>query len=361
MKIAILDMDDLKNPHWGSGQATATREIGKRLSKKNDIVVYCSKYPDSKDYKKDNIFYQHIGIGTKFAKVNNLFYLLALPFTVRKIKADIIIEHFTAPISTCFSPLFTKIPVVGLSSFFASGELSKKYGINFNLLERLGGKFYKYAVALNKSHAAKMKVYNPSIAVRIIPNGVDKKYLTMKAEEKNYILFIGRIDIFQKGLDMLIAAFKKAKEAIEDNLYIIGSGSVSEEKQLMGLIEKNNLIKRVKFLGRKTGKEKDDYLRKAKFAVFPSRYEGQSLSFLEMMALGKPIVCFDIAGLEWLEKCAIKVKALDVNNFAKNIIFLSKNKGARQAIGRRAKEQAALYTWDETAKQYEKFLLSIVN
>jgi len=355
-------MDDIRNPHWGSGQATATREIGKRLAQKNSITVYSSKYPGFKDYKEDGIFYQHIGIGTKFAKVNNLFYLLTLPFTVRKIKADIIIEHFTAPISTCFSPLFTKIPVVGLSSFFASSEMSKKYGINFEFIEKFGGRFYKYGISLNKSHAAKMKMYNPSIVVRIIPNGVDKKYLSMKTDEKRYILFIGRIDIFQKGLDMLIDAFKKAAEKIEDDLYIMGSGSVSEEQQMISLIEKNGLGKRVKFLGRKTGKEKDDYLRKAKFAVFPSRYEGQSLSFLECMALGKSIVCFALDDLKWLdEKASIKVKPFSIDELSEKIILLSKNKPFRRLIGKYAKEQSALYLWDKTAEAYGKFLTAIVN
>lgn len=361
MKIAILDMDDLRNPHWGSGQATATREIGRRLSKKNDIVVYCSKYPGAADYKEDGIFYRHIGIGTKFAKVNNLFYLLTLPFIVRKIKADIIIEHFTAPISTCFSPLFTKIPVVALSSFFASEEMAKKYGINFTLIERLGGKFYKYGIALNKSHALKMKMYNTSINVRIIPNGIDEKYLHMKTEEKNYLLFAGRIDIFQKGLDMLITAFKKASREINDKLYIIGSGSISQERKLLDLIKNNNLAKRIKFLGRKTGKEKDDYLRGAKFAIFPSRFEGQSLSFLEMMALRKPIICFNIAGLDWLGRGAFKIKAFDIDKLAEKIVALSKSKSLRTTMGSFAKKQASSYSWDKTAGQYEKFLRMIAN
>ena len=39
MKIVIFDIDNLNNPYWGSGQAIATKEIGKRLTKKNHEVI----------------------------------------------------------------------------------------------------------------------------------------------------------------------------------------------------------------------------------------------------------------------------------------------------------------------------------
>src|SRR3990167_7399104 len=99
MKIAIIDMDNLKNPFWAAGQARATREVGKRLALKHEVVVYCSKYPNYKDYEEDGVKYIHIGLGTKNPKVNNIAFVLSIPFLVSRLKADIIIENFNAPVS----------------------------------------------------------------------------------------------------------------------------------------------------------------------------------------------------------------------------------------------------------------------
>lgn len=358
MKIAILDMDDLKNPHWGSGQATATREIGKRLSKRHFVTVYSSRYPGWSDYSHEGIKYKHIGLGTKNSKLNNLAYIFCLPFTVRKIDADVILEHFTAPISTCFTPIFTKIPVIGITSFFASEEMSKKYKINFNIVRSFGIKFYKYAIALNPSHELALKRMNPKINIQVIPNGVDSKYFKRKTDEQNYILFIGRLDVYQKGLDMLLRSFKDSSRYVMENLYIVGSGSTKEDHdKLQELILRYKLSKRVELLGKVIGDKKDLLLSNAKFMVFPSRYEGQSLSMMESMSLGKSIICFDIKDLSWIDsKSALKVKPFDILKLSKSIVELSKNGKLRESLGKNARKDATKYTWEKTAARYEDFV-----
>src|SRR3989344_9043319 len=145
LTITFLDFDDIRNPILGGGQAIATKEVGSRLARMgHQVVSLCSRYPGYKNREENGIFYKHIGLGTKWVKLNNLFYILLLPFAVRNLKSDIIIECFTAPISTLFSPLFTKIPVVALPSMFNAQEFSNKYHLPFYLIERLGCRFYKY-------------------------------------------------------------------------------------------------------------------------------------------------------------------------------------------------------------------------
>src|SRR5260221_9438889 len=101
MNIIFLDFDDIKNPLLGAGQAKATREVGIELIKMgHQITVISSKYPGYKDRKEDGITYRHIGLLSNRIRLNNIFYILSLPFAVRKLKGDIIVECFTAPIST---------------------------------------------------------------------------------------------------------------------------------------------------------------------------------------------------------------------------------------------------------------------
>lgn len=362
MKIAITDIDNLKNPHWGGGQAIATREIGKRLTKMgHSVTVYCSRYPGCQDYQEEGMFYKHIGLGTNWAKFNNLAYLVTLPFTIRNIKADVIIEHFTAPISTCFTPLFTKIPVIGLSSFFAAEQLQKKYKINFSFVERFGAKFYKYFISISKNYEVKMKKLNFHIKSVVIPNGVDEKYFRRKIGEKNYIFYIGRIDIYNKGLDLLIEAFGKTSKIIDDNLYIVGSGNKNDRDELKALIGKYHLDKRIKLFGKVVGVKKDNLFRKAKFTVFPSRFESQGMSALESMALGKPLICFDIPELNWINnRVAIKIKPFSIEDFARKMVILSMDGDKRLALGNRARKEVLKYTWDKTARRYEIFLRKVL-
>ena len=138
LTIAIIDMDNLKNPFWGAGQARATREVGKLLAKKHKVIVYCSKYPGYKDYTEDGIIYKHVGIINKNPQLTNFAFILQIPSLVKQIKADIIIENFNAPISTSFAPLFTKIPIIALPTMFNAIEFTKKYHLPFHWIEALG-------------------------------------------------------------------------------------------------------------------------------------------------------------------------------------------------------------------------------
>lgn len=361
MKIAFTDIDNLKNPYWGGGQALATREIGKRLIKMgHSVIVYCSRYPGCQDYQEEGIIYKYIGVGTNYPKLNNLLYLLTLPFTVKNIKTDVIIEHFTAPISTCFTPLFTKIPVIGLSSFFAASNLQKKYKLNFSFIEKFGAKFYKYFIAMNKNYELKMKKLNPFIKSIVIPNGIDQRYFKLKTGEKNYILYIGRIDVYNKGLDLLIRAFAQAAKTIKDDLYIAGSGNKNDVNELKMLIDKYHLNKRIKLLGKVVGIKKDIFFSNTKFSIFPTRFESQGMSALESMAFSKPVICFDLPELKWIKNdVAIKIKPFSIEDLAKEIIVLSADKEKRRVLGGRARREALKYNWEKTARQYDEFLRGV--
>lgn len=361
MNIAILDMDNLKNPHWAGGQARVTVEIGKRLVERHSITVYCSKYPSYEDYTENGIKYIHIGLGSKYARLNNIAYILILPFVVRKIKADIILENFTAPFATCFSPLFTKIPVVFLTSFFNPKALEKKYKIPFHIITKFGLKFYKYGIPLTKEQESEVKKNNNKINTMVISNGVDENYFDYPTAEKNYILYFGRIDINSKGIGLLLEAFSLVCNRVSEDLYIMGSGTQSEEAKMKKLIKIYGLEKHVKLLGRISGPEKERYVAESKFIVCSSRYESLGLSALESMALGKAVVCFDIPGFKWADNSiCFKVEDISVEALAEKILEVSKNHEVRRNVAKKAREFARNYDWDKSAQLYESFFEQVL-
>ncbi len=361
MRIVFLDFDDIHNPLLGAGQARATLEVGKRLAQKgHEITVISSRYPKSKDRLENGINYKHIGLGTKNLKLNNLVYILVLPLYVIKIKADIIIECFTAPISTLFSPLFTKIPVVALPTCFEAEVHSRHYHLPFYLAERFGLRFYKYFLPYTKFDEERMKKYNPKIISRIVPEGVDEEFFQIQHKNPEHILFLGRFDIAQKGIDLLLEAYAKIANKIKYPLVIAGHGP--DEKQIYKLIEKLDLGQRVKIVGPVYGQKKNDLISQALFVAMPSRYEGFSLFALEVMAAGVPILCFDIHGFSWMDNnSSFRAKAFNIDEYAAQLLQASENKTQLNEKAKNSVTFAKKYTWNNVAQEFESFFMKILN
>ena len=107
-------------------------------------------------------------------------------------------------------------------------------------------------------------------------------------ENNDFIIgFIGRLDIYTKGLDLLLEAFevfhKKEKNA---KLWIVGDSH--ERSDLEKMIAAKNLQKAVVLWGSRFGQEKNDLLKKMHLFAHPSRNEGLPSSVLEAASMGVP-------------------------------------------------------------------------
>lgn len=359
LHIVFLDFDDIKNPLLGAGQARATVEVGKRLAKKGyKITVLCSRFPGSYDRKENGIEYRHIGVGTNNIKLNNAWYIAALPLTVFKIKADIIFECFTAPISTLLTPLWTSVPVIAIPSTFDAKRFSAMYHMPFHYIEKIGSKFYKYFLPYTEELKQKMEKMNPKILSRVVPEGVDKLFFKYKRRKPEYILFLGRFDMYQKGIDLLLYAYAKVENEMKYPLYIVGIGP--DEEKINKQIQRLGISNKVKVLGPAYGVEKKRLLEKALFVAFPSRNEGFSLFSLESLAAGLPLVSFDIPALSFTNKdVALKAQQFNIDQYAKLLKKATKSKNIKK-MSRHARQLASIYTWDFVVKEYESFVFEVL-
>lgn len=362
LHIAFLDFDDLRNKLLSGGQARATYEVAKRLVKQgHKVTIICSRYPGSKDYKKDGVIYKHIGFGSENVKLNNAIYILSLPFAIRNFDCDVMIECFTAPISTLFSPIFTKVPVIGMPTMFEAKEFAAKYHLPFHWVEAFGAKFYKYFLAYSPLNKKKMESLNPKIHTRIIPNGVDETWFSVKGTEKPYAFFLGRIDIRQKSLDILIDACVKLPKDFPIKIVIAGNGPKEEEEALKNMITVRGVSSFVEFIGRVDGKKKEQLIANCMFGLYPSRFEDFPLVPLEFTGMGKPVVCFDVPGLAWVTKdVAIKAKAGSAKSLATALLTMATDKTKRTSMKKNARPFAKQYGWTNIAKQYAGFCYKVV-
>ncbi len=354
-----LDFDDIKNPLLGAGQATATYEVAKRMVKRGHrITVLSSRYPGYDDRIQEGIQYKHIGLGSARIKLNNIFYILAIPFAVPKIKADIIIECFTAPVSTLCSPAFTDIPVIALPSMFNAREFSRKYKLPFYLVERYGVRFYKYVMPYSIVDNAKIVALNPRITSKLVPQGVGDEYLAIVRKKPEHILFLGRYDIAQKGIDLLIEAYAKVADIIGLPLVIAGHGP--DEKIIQKLIRDRGLTESVRMIGSLYGKEKYDVMARSAFVAFPSRHDELSLWSLEALGAGLPVVSFDLPEARWMpDSVALKAKPFDVDEYTR-LLVQATNEELNKSMSVNARAFAKTYSWDRVVQDFEDFMREIL-
>ena len=123
-----------------------------------------------------------------------------------------------------------------------------------------------------------------------LPAGVEYKNVRNGGD---YFLYFGRLSI-EKGIYDLIRAHAKAR--VKKPLYIVGTGP--EEEKIRELINKQNLGKKVRLLGFKSGDELKTLINNALcICLLSTWYENGPYSIMEAQAAGKPVIVSDLGGL----------------------------------------------------------------
>lgn len=360
-RIIFSNYDDLQNPWYAGGGALAIHEVAKRLVNYLDVMVITGKYPNCKNEFIDRVYYKRIGCCGGGPKWGQLAYSFLLIFYVIKEKFDLWFESFTPPFTTGLVPLFTSRPVVGITHMLSGLDMYRKYKIPFHYFERLGFKFYDKFIVLSQHLKNEIEKYNKKAYVEIIPNGINCRLKILDNNEKKIVIFIGRIEINQKGLDLLLNAFSKIKQLRGYKLLIAGFGNEKEEGILKKIIEEMSLVEKVKFIGRVGGEKKNKFFSEAAFVVIPSRFESFSMVALEAFSYGLPAIVFDLENLKWIpDDCAIKVKPFDENGLSMAIEKLILNPKLRIKMGNRAWELSQGFNWDNVGQKYLNYIKNIL-
>lgn len=359
INILHIDYDDLSNSYGAGGQAVVTRELYRHLQRDFTVTVLTGNYPGAENNKViDGILYKRMGIGSMGSTISLLSFLTLIPFAIWRMQNnyDLIIEFFTAPFSSSPGFLAVKKPYLAVQTFFGAKELSKKYHLPIYLLENLTLKKIKNFLVPTVNIKEKIEQINPSAHIAILPYGFDNSLLKVKTLEKKYILFMGRIDLYNKGIDLLLRSWVViANKHPELKLYIMGSGKPNDQKKLKVLIHKLHVEKSILLLGRQIGQKKVDYLANCLFAVIPSRFETFCISALEILAVGKPLVISNIEGMSWIpNNCVLRFNSGGQESIINACNQLIINKDKRRNLASAGKKFAASFTWEEIVKNYKK-------
>ncbi|MFI9115930.1 glycosyltransferase family 4 protein [Streptomyces venezuelae] len=351
--VVVSIYDDAKNPAYRGGGALVVDKVARRLAEEYRVTVVTAGRGGGGE-ERDGIRYVRLPVCRAGPRAGQLLFLTLLPFVARRIRHDLWLESFTPPFSTSFLPLTTGAPVVGIDQGRSAEALWRRYHVPFFLVERLGLRCYRHIVVMNAADGSVVRRLSPRADVQVIANGVDRRDLDEnRLGSGRFILFLGRIDTWVKGLDLLLDAYDRAAPPLE--LLLAGSGTPAEERRLAALVaaHASGPEPRIHWVGYAEEERKRQLLRDCAFLVMPSRHETFGLVALEGMSYGKPVLHFDLPALRWMRDGGdVAVSPFDVAALGRRMNELAADPALRRRLGRRSGLAAQRYTWDEMTGRY---------
>ena len=195
--------------------------------------------------------------------------------------------------------------------------LQKKYGIPLIGIEHAGRfnadkldpitrkmAFYAYSNAeeiITVSQTLKQRIlYHFERDSFVVHNLVNSIFFQASQDRKNSEIFnfssIGSL-VYGKGFDLLIEAFSIMCK-IDEKMYLTIIGEGEERGRLQDRIDQLGLSNNIFLVGRKTKSEIVQILNNSSAFILPSRSENFSVSVLEALAVGLPVIATLCGGIK---------------------------------------------------------------
>jgi glycosyltransferase involved in cell wall biosynthesis len=216
-------------------------------------------------------------------------------------------------------------------------------------------------IVLTQTEAEQLRTLGVREPVEVIPNGVsqasaDVDPTAFRAElgldsEAPLLVYVGRVDLWHKGLDILVQG---VAEAPEWSAAVVGPDFRRSREPLQRLAAALGAERRIVFTGPRRGRQLDEAFAAADVFAHTSRWEGFPISLLEALSHGVPalvspavesVVGVSAAGAGWV------AGPEQVGGILRAVAQLDRAVWARHADA--ARQLAARYRWDEVAALYE--------
>lgn len=260
------------------------------------------------------------------------------------------------------------IPIVTHSHVYAQLVLPWLPNIFQKLIKNLIARLYRkcdgiiYPTDFAKKDFEEYHIINRQI---VISNGVDMNIFHPTKHDTNAmftILYVWRLDQ-EKNVHILLEALHILK--IENKLNHIQCtivGSWSEEKKLYALVDTYGIRDIVHFTGKLNQSDVIQAYQKCSAYVLTSWYEWESMTTLEAMACGCPILIADSiysAAKFFVNKNWYVFGPRNPRDLADKMILLSTNLEMTKMMGERSRENAADFSFEVSVKKMSDFFVSL--
>lgn len=371
MKIAFIGQKGIPMVHGGVEKHV--EEVAVRLAERgHEVLVYTRPNytpKELKKYKGVQLISKPV-IGTKHLDAISHTFFSVLDVVFRK-KIDVIHFHSIGPSLLIILAKILKPSTPVVATFHSQCYYHEKWSwfarTSLHIGEYACCTFSDSLIAVSKDlRELAMRRYKRNATY--IPNGVplyDKKskadYINSKwgLEKNGYILYVGRL-IRVKGLLNLIKAYKETNTY--KKLVLVGEGVYTDDH--VAELKREGLEEpKIIFTGRQGGKILQELYSNAFLAVQPSEFEGMSISLLEAMSYGLPVVMSDIPGNKTVAgSSAFMFKNKNAKDLQKTLqyaldhpnIALNKGKKGRKLIEKH-------YCWEDIISQTEAVYLEALS
>jgi glycosyltransferase involved in cell wall biosynthesis len=363
-------------PPIGGGGGVVNALLAQELAKRHDVTVLTSQGlnlpPESVDggvrVVRTPVFFR------KQEAVANLFSMLAfLPMGVRTGKKlfnagryDVINTHFVLPTGPVGDALARSADTPNVLSLHGGDLYDPSKWLSPHrhpylrtwvrrLLRRASmvvGQSRNTLENMRRYYTPEIEGVQIPLGIRRPPPGGGVRSHYGWHESDILLVTVGRL-VARKGLSQLLrvmAALRNPKV----RLLVMGTGP--QEQLLKEEVGKQHLTPQILFLGYVEEAEKFRILQMCDLYVSTSQHEGFGLVFLEAMACGLPIVCYDHGGQTDFLRDQHTGYLIPLNNialFKERCELLVSDAGLRQVMGAHNRRQVEEYYIDQCAKRYE--------
>lgn len=367
MKIALIGQKGI--PAKSGGVDRHVESLAYFLAQKGQAVfVYNRKnYLDEKITEWEGVHLVHLPfINTKnLAAITHSF--LSVLDAMRK-KVDVIHFHGIGPSLLSWIPKMIRPKTKIIATLHSFDYGNDKWGSFAKFMLKLGEKlmcrFADEVIVLTPLMRDYLNQRHGRDSV-VIPNGAFIKtandFSVLKEfclESGQYIVSISRL-IRLKGIQYLIEAFSYLKKnnllAANFKLVIVGDGEFSDDLKKIAA-ENKDII----FTGNQGGDNLAALYSQAGLFVQSSEMEGLSISLLEAMAYGLPILASEIsANREAAGDTALYFESKNVSDLKRALQEILKDKEKMLAMGEKSKTRVEkVFNWEnisqETLNLYQK-------
>jgi glycosyltransferase involved in cell wall biosynthesis len=215
-----------------------------------------------------------------------------------------------------------------------------------------------YVSATSDSSREAAERLAPGTPIDMVSAGVPEELFTLERHPQDFLLYFGRLDVFHKGIDVLleaIAILKRTRPNIE--LRIAGRGKSLE--RITALITGLDIAENVKLIGAVSDAERNELLSKAAVQLMPSRFEGFGLAAAEAMAAGVPLVATSVGSLPEVvdaPRGGMLVPSGDPEALAAATEKLLNDPLGRAVLSASARVSARRFRWEVVAEAHLRFI-----
>ncbi|GAA2873287.1 glycosyltransferase family 4 protein [Streptosporangium fragile] len=266
-----------KKPFFPVPPGVRVSFLDDRTGRRSPVARLLSRFPSVLIPQQENV-YTSLSLWTDLRLVGFL----------RSMRSGVVIS--TRPGLNLVTALFAPPGVITIGQEHVTLDVHSPEVVR--LIKRRYGRFDAFVTLTQADldrYAKTLK--NPPAQLLRIPNAVTALEGGMSQLDEKVVIAIGRF-VHAKGFDLLVRAWKQVAEAHPDwVLRVYGRGRPEAEARLRARIEEAGLSGSMLLMGGST--EIGVELARSSIHVVSSRYEGFSMTILEAMSKGVPVVSFD--------------------------------------------------------------------